>query len=448
MKLLLALSCALLTVASARSDCLSYEAFAHEGRVVSLRALTLADVPDSPRIDGGAVALALADRPMVLVEVELEARRRVAVCEDLARCTPSARAWRKARGLSRFLAFGTPSDWEGRIDRPAAFFAPTACCDVRPTPRPSCALALPVILPTPDDLLSFVHEERNRPATITAGPPSPSPADDPAPADRTEQVAAGGEDAFTRARELYERGPAHADEIIELLRPGLEADPGDEPARGLLALTLFGSLRFEEALVELDTLIAAADERGVVRPRLQLLKARALEALGREAPARETLEAFRSWFQLDEDLASQADDLAARLAMRSPSTEASDRAFLQAALQALPESAGPPGVESLGILIRSPEFPRLQHDADLAPAINSALLHGDEVIVLFAQRASRRAVFFRDGKPRAFSADGGAHREPVSEPGAFRGQDLTLSLSTITADDGTPLAAYEIHRGD
>jgi hypothetical protein len=419
---------------TAHARCMDYEAFAYEGRVESVRAVTVADIPASPRVDAASAHAVLRRRPMVFVELAVERQRRVATCEHLSDCTPAARAWVKSVSDSRFLAYGLPGDWEEKIGETGRFFAPRACCDVRPAQGPACALQLKVILPTPDDLFELVHDA---PRPASGGAEAPEAVAEPAAPDAPEDSG-----RLERARALYELGPAHASEVIELMRLELNERPDRGEARRLLAITRFGPRQFEEALLELDTVLAAEAVRGFMSPRLQLLKARALEALGRDDEAREVLGAFGgSWIGPDGELVPDAAALRDRLAGRDVALERGDGHFLQELVKAF--SADGSLVGALAVVIRSPEFARLEADSDLAVAIASAREHGDEVITLLFQDDSARVAFFRDGRLQACSRDGGAHREPPPVPGGAV-PDLYLEPGALRADDGTPISSYQV----
>jgi Flp pilus assembly protein TadD len=96
-------------------------------------------------------------------------------------------------------------------------------------------------------------------------------------------------DSFTRAYLEYARG--HIDAAAQGLQARLRAMPGDVAARQALALTLVNLRRYDEARVELDSVLAAArrrDERRVTRvyeSKAMLLYSIGLLALAQNRPA-------------------------------------------------------------------------------------------------------------------------------------------------------------------
>ena len=138
----------------------------------------------------------------------------------------------------------------------------------------------------------------------------------------------------------------------------------------------------------------------------------------------------------------------ARPAVRDDAAETSDRVFLHAALSASPDRPAAECIGTLAVIVRSPDFEELSRDRDLAQTIRSARTHGDDVVVFLFERRDQSAVFYRDGRPSAGTRDGGLNREAVTPSSDRTRPRVRFQLGTLTADDGSPLAAYTVVAAD
>ena len=102
---------------------------------------------------------------------------------------------------------------------------------------------------------------------------------------------------YAQARALYREGPAHAPEIIKLLKEQIRLTPTNEQAIYLLGVTYFGTNDMQNALQQFDQGIALAGKRGELNGELLFYKARTLFYLGRCVEAKQMLDAYSAFWQ-------------------------------------------------------------------------------------------------------------------------------------------------------
>jgi tetratricopeptide (TPR) repeat protein len=107
---------------------------------------------------------------------------------------------------------------------------------------------------------------------------------------------------YEQARELYKQGPTQGPEIVRLLREHLVGHPDDIEALGLLGITLFGIEKPAEALPVIDRAIDLADQKGEIRPKMMMLRARSLYELQRYWECKRVLEAYWAFWQDNPEL--------------------------------------------------------------------------------------------------------------------------------------------------
>lgn len=110
-------------------------------------------------------------------------------------------------------------------------------------------------------------------------------------------ISAADRPLYDQARELYRQGPTKGPEVVRLLREHIAASPQDLDAVSLLAITLFGIEKAEEALPVIERAIALAGEQKEIRPKMVMLKARTLYELNRHWECRRVLEAYWAFWQ-------------------------------------------------------------------------------------------------------------------------------------------------------
>jgi tetratricopeptide (TPR) repeat protein len=115
--------------------------------------------------------------------------------------------------------------------------------------------------------------------------------------------------AYDRARELYDKGPARANEVIALLKEEIAANPKHARAHYLLGVTYFGTKRLDDALVNIRRAIELARADGSITPLYNFYEAKTLFHMGRCSEAKRILEAYWAFWQDGASLQKRYEEL-------------------------------------------------------------------------------------------------------------------------------------------
>jgi len=154
----------------------------------------------------------------------------------------------------------------------------------------------------------------------------PSVAEEPGKQSATYRLSSEGKDEsgphYARARELYDLGPAKAEEIIAELDLELRENPDSLRALGLKANTQIGTGQYEAAMATLDRYDEIARKATTISPNGILLRARCLYHMGNYESAKRKLEPYWAFFQDDSAIKSKYDSLMSAIVAELPAAQA------------------------------------------------------------------------------------------------------------------------------
>jgi tRNA 2-thiouridine synthesizing protein A len=259
---------------------------------------------------------------------------------------------------------------------------------------------------------------------------------------------------YDKAWALYQQGPEKAEQVIKVLREELKENPENSSAHLLLGITLFGTKRFEAALVQFNAAIDLGIKRNVTRPRTILLKARTLNQLNRAAEAKKLLDKQAPLFSQPPDVKQEYDQLCIEI---SASLLKNNYIRMTTEAIVLAESLLKQELnEWVAIPLKEKEWKPLMQDKDLAPYLSPGIDSPElTAIILFPQdghSSKATAIYFSKGIPVGYlkakvgnSENGYVPFKDVKIPPADSSA-MTFEAGSISSDNGIRLFTFKIKR--
>jgi tetratricopeptide (TPR) repeat protein len=266
--------------------------------------------------------------------------------------------------------------------------------------------------------------------------------------------------AYRKAMKLYEKGPAHVQELLTLLNKQLEKHPDDMECRGLLGVTYFSIGDFENALPQFDQYIKTGMNQGSglgsimkVSPGIMEMKLKTLLILRRleeadqdyglywgflsDSQQKDIQKMFRIFGNMD--LVEKSINILKNNYKFDPTTDlfvVVDKKNIDALRKDSSGSIYIPdklGKEPWSLVICLPE------NRHLDSAFHASVLWKNKIAVACAGVTKSSSVPVVDRKVIA------SHTKTISIPAAeVAAPKLKWQVVKIQTDDGTPVIAYKL----
>lgn len=192
----------------------------------------------------------------------------------------------------------------------------------------------------------------------------------------SDEMMAAASALVSDAQAMYAKGPTHASKVIELLQQALVIDPVNFEAVGLMGITHFGTGQFAKAVEWYERAIELSKQQKVLRPRIHIMKARALLHAGRAEESWQIVRAFQG-IMLSSDEADFVDSY--NKVRQAVEVELYQNLFISASAAASRKALelGFDPEEYVFVVVHKDSHPYVLEDSDIKPYVTRIAIEKD-----------------------------------------------------------------------